>query len=86
MIGPNLWGIVNRPRASVASFSYSSAMSASHDPWTYDKLFTYLKQPQLMVPGTKMSFAGLSSAKDRSDLIGYLRTLSDAPAPLPAAK
>jgi cytochrome c len=79
LIGPNLWGIVGRARASVASFSYSSAMSANHDPWTVDKLFVYLKQPQMMVPGTKMSFAGLSSTKDRTDLIAYLRTLSDTP-------
>jgi cytochrome c len=37
----------------------------------------------VMVPGTKMTFAGLPSDKDRSDLIAYLRTLSDKPAPLP---
>jgi cytochrome c len=83
MIGPNLWDIVNRPRASHPGYSYSSAMSANHDPWTYAKLFEYLKQPQVMVPGTKMTFAGLPSDKDRSDLIAYLRTLSDKPAPLP---
>jgi cytochrome c len=86
MIGPNLWDIVNRPRATHPGFSYSSAMSANHDPWTYAKLFEYLKQPQLAVPGTKMSFAGLASTKDRTDLIGYLRTLSGTPAPLPAGK
>ena len=84
MIGPNLWDIVNRPRATHPGFSYSSAMSANHDPWTYAKLFQYLKQPQLMVPGTKMAFAGIASDKDRTDLIAYLRTLSDKPAPLPA--
>jgi cytochrome c len=83
MIGPNLWDIVNRPRASHPGYSYSSAMSANHDPWTYAKLFEYLKQPQVMVPGTKMTFAGLPSDKDRSDLIAYLRTLSDKPAALP---
>jgi cytochrome c len=82
-IGPNLWGIVNRPRASRASFSYSSAMSASHAPWTYELLFKYLKQPQAMVPGTKMSFAGLPSSQDRIDLLSYLRTLADTPAPIP---
>ncbi|MGB8366524.1 MAG: c-type cytochrome [Rhizomicrobium sp.] len=86
MIGPNLWGVVNRPRATHPGYSYSSAMTANHDPWTFDKLFVYLKQPQMMVPGTKMSFAGLSSVKDRTDLIGYLRTLADTPAPLPAGK
>ncbi len=83
-IGPNLWGIVNRPRASRASFSYSSAMSANHDPWTYALLFKYLKQPQAMVPGTKMSFAGLPSTQDRIDLLAYLRTLADTPAAIPA--
>ena len=86
MIGPNLWDIVNRPRATHPGYDYSSAMMANHDPWTYAKLFEYLKQPQLMVPGTKMTFAGLSSEKDRTDLIAYLRTLSDKPAPLPASK
>jgi len=83
-IGPNLWGVVDRQRASHPGFDYSSAMSANHDPWTYDKLFVYLKSPQEMVPGTKMSFAGLRSAKDRIDLIAYLRTLADSPAPIPA--
>lgn len=85
-IGPNLWGLVDRPRASHPGFSYSSAMSASHDPWTYDKLFAFLKAPQADVPGTKMSFAGLRSSQDRIDLLAYLRTLNDTPAPLPPAK
>ncbi|HEX4158565.1 MAG TPA: c-type cytochrome [Rhizomicrobium sp.] len=82
-IGPNLWGIVNRPRASRSSFSYSSAMSSSHAPWTYENLFRYLKSPQAVVPGTKMTFAGLPSAQDRIDLLAYLRTLADSPAPIP---
>ena len=85
-IGPNLWGVVGRPRASHPGFSYSSAMSASHDPWTYDKLFAFLKEPQTYVPGTKMSFAGLRSAQDRIDLLAYLRTQSDSPEPIPPAK
>ncbi|HTT83191.1 MAG TPA: cytochrome c family protein [Rhizomicrobium sp.] len=82
-IGPNLWGIVNRPRASRSSFSYSTAMSSSHAPWTYANLFRYLRSPQEMVPGTKMTFAGLPSAQDRIDLLAYLRTLADTPAPIP---
>jgi len=85
-IGPNLWGVVGRPRASRASFSYSSAMSASHAPWTFESLFRYLKSPQAVVPGTKMSFAGLPSAQDRIDLIAWLRTQSDSPVPIPPPK
>ena len=83
-IGPNLWGIVGRARATHPGFSYSTAMNANHDPWTYAQLFRYLKAPQLDVPGTKMSFAGLRSTRDRIDLLAYLRTLSDTPAPIPA--
>ena len=82
-IGPNLWGVVGRPRASRASFSYSSAMSSSHDPWTYDKLFVYLKSPAGMVPGTKMTYAGLRSEQQRINLLAYLRTQSDSPLPIP---
>ena len=84
-IGPNLWGIVDRPRASHPGYDYSSAMSANHDPWTYEKLFTYLESPQTMVPGTKMTFAGIKSTQQRVNLLAYLRTLADTPAPLPAA-
>ena len=82
-IGPNLWGVVGRPRASRASFSYSSAMSSSHDPWTYDKLFVYLKSPAGVVPGTKMTYAGLRSEQQRINLIAFLRTQSDSPLPVP---
>ena len=82
-IGPNLWGIVGRARASRSSFSYSSAMSSSHTPWTFEALFKYLKSPASIVPGTKMSFAGLPSAQDRINLIAWLRTQSDSPAPIP---
>jgi cytochrome c len=82
-IGPNLWGIVGRARATHPGFDYSSAMMASHDPWTYELLFRYLKSPATMVPGTKMSFAGLRSATDRINLLAYLRTLADSPAPIP---
>ena len=44
-IGPNLWGVVGRPRATHEGFSYSGAMTADHGTWTYDKLFKFLKSP-----------------------------------------
>jgi cytochrome c len=82
-IGPNLWGVLGRPRGSKPGFSYSSAMTSSHEPWTFETLFVYLKSPAAMVPGTKMSFAGLRSAQDRINLLAYLRTQSDSPLPVP---
>ena len=83
-IGPNLFGVVDRPRASHPGFSYSSAMKGKPGNWTYDELFKFIKAPGVDIPGTKMSFAGLRSEKDRINLIAYLRSNADAAAPIPA--
>ena len=85
-IGPALYGVVDRPRASRASFQYSSAMKAKGGSWTYDELFKFLKSPGAYIPGTKMSFAGLSKAEDRINLIAFLRTNAPSPAAIPAPK
>lgn len=85
-IGPNLWGVVGRDRATHPGFDYSSAMASKHTPWTLDELFQFLKSPQAYVVGTKMSFAGLRSAQDRINLLAYLRTQSDNPIPIPPPK
>lgn len=84
-IGPHLWDIVNRPIGSDPDFAYSSAMKGHGGNWDYEALYAFLKAPKEYVPGTKMSFAGLSKQEDRVNLIAYLRTLSDDPAPLPPA-
>ena len=81
-IGPNLYGVVGRSRASHPGFDYSSAMKAKTGNWTYADLFTFLKQPQVFVPGTKMSFGGLPKVQDRMDVIAFLRMQADMPAPL----
>jgi cytochrome c len=85
-IGPNLYGVVDRVRASHPGFSYSAAMKGKPGNWTYDELFKFIKSPGSDIPGTKMSFAGLRSDKDRINLIAYLRSNADAPAAIPAPK
>ena len=82
-IGPNLWGVVGRPRASHPGFDYSAAMKSKGGSWSYDELFKFLKSPGAYIPGTKMSFAGLPKADDRINLIAYLRSDMDSPAPIP---
>ena len=83
-IGPELYAVVDRPRASHEGFSYSAAMKAKGGNWTYDELFKFLKSPGSYIPGTKMSFAGLSKEQDRINLIAYLHSEADTPAPIPA--
>ncbi|MEI9929748.1 MAG: hypothetical protein WDM89_04070 [Rhizomicrobium sp.] len=85
-IGPNLWGVLGRPRGTHPGFSYSGAMTASHDIWSFDNFFKFIKSPAAYVTGTKMSFAGLRSEEDRINLIAWLRTQADSPLPIPAPK
>ncbi len=86
-VGPNLYGVVERPRDSEPGFSYSPAMEKfKGKPWTFDALNEWLYKPSAYVPGTRMSFAGITNDKQRADVIAYLRTLSDHPAPLPTPK
>jgi cytochrome c len=85
-VGPNLWGIVNRPIASHEGFAYSEAMKAkSGQQWTFEELNAFIHDPRGHVPGTKMTYAGMKRDNTRADLLAYLRTLSDSPAPLPPA-
>ena len=84
-VGPNLWGIVDRPRASEAGFNYSAAMKAKGGKWTYDELNKFLTNPRGYIQGTAMSFAGVAREQQRADVIAYLRTMADNPAPLPKA-
>ncbi len=85
-VGPDLYGIVGRPVASVPGFNYSASLKAKGGTWTFDALNTWLKNPRADVPGTAMTFAGLSNEKQRADVIAYLDTLSKNPVPLPKAK
>lgn len=53
--------------------------------WTFDELNKFLTNPKAYIPGTAMSFAGLSKDSERADLLAYLNSMSDHPAPLPTA-
>lgn len=88
-VGPNLWGVVNRPIASHEGFSYSAGIKEFSQngslKWDYDHLDHFLENPKGYVKGTAMGFGGVKKTQERADLIAYLRTLSDNPEPLPDA-
>lgn len=82
-VGPNLWNVVGKKLAAVEGYSYSKAFKEKGGEWGYESLNEYIYKPKRYIPGTKMSFVGIKKAKDRADLIAYLRSLSASPAPLP---
>lgn len=84
-VGPDLYGVVGRQIASVPGFNYTAALKSLKGTWTFDELNKWLTDPRAMVPGTAMTFAGISSEKQRADVIAYLDTLSKNPVPLPKA-
>lgn len=75
LTGPNLHGIVGRQAGAVAGFGYSDKMKGMGKPWDNDMLDQFLANPKAVVPGTKMSFAGISKPDQRADLIKYLDSL-----------
>ena len=73
-VGPTLNGIVGKAAGAVEDFKYSDAMAGHGGDWTFDNLAAFLEDPKAMVPGTKMSFAGLRKDEDRANVIAYLAT------------
>jgi cytochrome c len=82
-VGPNLWDTVNSKHGHVEGYAYSDAIKNMPGVWDYESLNKFLVAPKVYVPGTKMNFAGISKPEERAQLIMYLRSLSDNPAPLP---
>ena len=82
-VGPNLWNIINRPKASVQGFAYSKALADFRGNWGYEELSQFLYKPKEYIKGTKMNFSGLKKTEDRADLLLFLREQADSPADLP---
>jgi cytochrome c len=85
-VGPNLFGVVGRAKASPgAGFNFSAALKAKGGDWSIDDLNKFLLNPKAFVPGTAMAFAGLPRGSERADILAYLNSKADSPAPLPKA-
>ena len=78
-VGPRHCGLLGRRAGSVPGFAYSQAMKDSHITWDEKTLDRFLSAPLKAVPGTTMTYDGIADAKDRGDLIAYLRGADDAP-------
>jgi cytochrome c len=74
MTGPSLADVWNRKAGSVATFSrYSPALKSADIVWNDKTLDEWITDPQHVVPGNQMTFAGIKDARQRADLLAFLK-------------
>jgi cytochrome c len=77
MSGPSLAGVWGRKAGSPTSFErYSPALKESKVVWNERTLDQWLKSPAQFIPHNRMTFPGIPNAKQRADLIAYLKEAS----------
>lgn len=82
LTGPSLAHVPGRKAATVPGFMrYSDALRAAGIVWTPEALDRWIADPQGMVPGTAMAFAGIREPAARADLVAYLEAVSKGQAP-----
>src|SRR2546430_8183487 len=74
MTGPSLAELWNRTADGLSSFDrYSPALKSSGIIWQDNTLDEWLKDPQHVVPGNAMTFAGIEDTGQRADLLAFLK-------------
>jgi cytochrome c len=78
MTGPSLAGIWNRKAGTLESFDrYSPAMKSANIEWNDKTLDEWIGNPQHLIPGNQMTFAGIKDPKQRADLLAFLKNTSE---------
>ena len=74
MTGPSLADVWNRKAGGLESFSrYSPALKSANIVWNDKTLDEWINDPQHVVPGNQMTFAGIKNAQQRADLLAFLK-------------
>lgn len=79
-VGPQLNGVIGRLIGGVDGVRYSGIFTdaaAAGDVWTVEALHAFLANPREAMPGTKMSFRGISDAAEIDALIAYLDSFAE---------
>ena len=75
MVGPSLAGVIGRKAGTYPHYPYSKAMRDSGITWDAATLSRFVADPQAVVPGTRMYFAGLPQ-KEIAPLVAYIVSVS----------
>jgi len=74
-LGPSLKGVFGHQAGTQAGFTYSRAMKNSKVTWDDKSLDAFLTDPQKTIPGNAMPFPGVADAKQRAEIVDYLKTV-----------
>jgi cytochrome c len=72
-VGPELNGLDGRHTGTAPNYNYSEANKNSGIVWNEATFKDYIRSPQAKIPGTKMTFAGITKPQEIEDLWAYLR-------------
>lgn len=78
-VGPRHCGLFGRRAGTVPSFPYTRPMKSAKLVWSEQTLGRFLAAPMSVVPGTAMTYDGVKDARERQDLIAYLKHLDSTP-------
>lgn len=82
LTGPTLAHIYGRKAGTAEGFNrYSPALQSSGVVWNDQSLNKWLANPQAFIPGNNMAFPGIPDASTRTDVIAYLKAVSEGKAP-----
>lgn len=74
LTGPSLAGLWDKPAGKNTSFvRYSKGLKAADFAWNANTLFAWVTDPQVMVPGTYMTFRGVEGEQPRADIVAFLK-------------
>jgi cytochrome c len=77
MTGPSLANLWNRKAGSLSSFNrYSPALKSANIEWNDKTLDEWINDPQHVVPGNQMTYAGIKNAQQRADLLAFLKEMT----------
>ena len=74
-LGPTAKGLYGRKAGTAKGFTYSAALKKAGVTWDDKSLDAFITDPQKAIPGNVMPFPGVADAKQRAEIIDYLKTV-----------
>ena len=77
--GPSLAGVFGREIGQVVDYPYSDALSEMDGSWDEHRLFSFLRHPMLVAPGTRMIAKTTEDEATLADIVAYLKAAAENP-------